>query len=152
MPLHRLIEEETGLGGLGHVGVGLLGGGGAQLGDSLDHVHVDAEHRVDEILGRSRVERPRLALGLEDEHLAGDPVVAVEGRRIDLLRFAHDRVELGGEIAFGLLGEVLEVGVEAVIPDDRGPGRGGRQESVPVAIGQLLQPLVHGNLLGRAEP
>src|SRR3990170_215069 len=56
-------------------------------------------------------------------------------------------MEFGGEVGLGLLGEVLDLGVESMISDERRPRGGGGHEAVPIAVGQALQLLVHRNLL-----
>ena len=51
MALQRLVEEPARLGGLGEEVGGVLLRQRTQLGDALDDVHVDAEHRVHEEFG-----------------------------------------------------------------------------------------------------
>jgi len=144
MALDRLVERLAHLRGLLHERPRLLAGGGAELGNPLDDVHVQAEHWVDQELGGPAAQGSADPLGLGDQHVPGDAVVAFEGRRVDRPGGGDDRIELLDHLVLVLTGQILDLGVEAVVAEEARPHRRVRQRDFPEPGGEIGELLVHG--------
>lgn len=115
---------------------------GPELGDPLDDVHLEPEHRIDQVLVLPGLHRSDVSVGLRHEDAPGDPVFLREGIRVERRRLVPHGCEVGQRRLLMLGGEILDLGVVPVVTEDRRPRRGFLHRPIPESFRQCFQLLV----------
>ncbi len=69
---------------------------------------MQAQHRIDVVFGKTRFELADVSVGLRDEHVPGDAVVAVQALRVDRLRLVPHRGEPSRQFRLVLCGFIFD--------------------------------------------